>query len=303
MDARFVYETRLFYPYYGQMRFVTNPSASALRQWAADYHARLLGNNPLADGIFLDNAHGKLPFAGIPVLEPTSTYSIDSGAMTAAVSRRIAPRWVMANTAGGTVEGDPVAAGSAAVIEEFLLRPLQANWAEVGDAVNLVARRLAAPNSPYVVLDTFPGGGSPLDPRTQLGALAYYYLVADPDRTMLMFFGGSSPSSSWYEHWSAAAGVNVGRPTGAMRTFATGTDPANAALTYKVFARDYGNALVLYKPLSYAQAKPEGTTADATATTHQLGGNYRAVNSDGSLGPVVQAIRLRNGEGAVLVRV
>ena len=27
-DARFVYESRLFYPYYGQMRFVTNPSST-----------------------------------------------------------------------------------------------------------------------------------------------------------------------------------------------------------------------------------------------------------------------------------
>ena len=61
MDARFVYESRLFYPYYGQMRFVTNPSSSALRSWAADYHDRLLDKNPLADGIFMDNAHGKLP--------------------------------------------------------------------------------------------------------------------------------------------------------------------------------------------------------------------------------------------------
>ena len=52
MDARFVYESRLFYPYYGQMRFVTNPSASAVRKWAADYHLRLLNANPLADGIF-----------------------------------------------------------------------------------------------------------------------------------------------------------------------------------------------------------------------------------------------------------
>ena len=59
---------------------------------------------------------------------------------------------------------------------------------------------------------------------------------------------------------------------------------------------------VLYKPLSYAQGKPEGTTADATATTHQLGGNYRAVSASGTLGPVVQSITLRNGEGAVLVK-
>jgi hypothetical protein len=302
MDARFVYESRLFYPYYGQMRFVTNPSASAVRKWAAEYHVRLLADNPLADGIFMDNAHGKLPFPGVPVLEPTATFGTDSGALIAAVSRAIAPRWVLSNTAGGTAEGDPIAAASAGVIEEFLLRPLQANWSEVGDAANLVARRLAADGAPYLVIDSFPAGGSPTDPRTQLATLAYYYLLADPDRTFLMFFGGSSPSTSWTEHWSAAAAVDVGRPTGPMRVFATGTDPLSPPLTYRVLARDYENALVLYKPLSYAQGLGEGTINPQTATTHQLGGNYRAVRADGTLGPVVSSITLRNGEGAVLIR-
>jgi hypothetical protein len=302
LDARFVYESRLFYPFYGQMRFVTNPSASAVRRWAADYHARLLTENPLADGVFMDNAHGKLPFPGVPVLEPAATFGTDSGALIAAVSRAISPRWVLANTAGGTFEGDPIAAASAGVIEEFLIRPLQANWSEVGDAANLVARRLAADGSPYVVIDTYPAGGSPTDPRTQLAALSYYYLVADPDRTFLMFFGGSSPSTSWTQHWTAAVAVDVGRPAGPMRVFATGVDPLSPALTYRVFAREYANALVLYKPLSYAQGHGEGTTSAQTATTHQLGGDYRVVNADGTLGPVVREVTLRNGEGAVLMK-
>jgi hypothetical protein len=189
------------------------------------------------------------------------------------------------------------------VIEEFLLRPMEANWSEVGDAVNLVARRLAASSSPYVVLDTYPGGGSPLDPRTQVGALAYYYLVADPDRTMLMFFGGDNPSAAWSNTWIPSATVDVGRPAGAMATFATGADPENRALTYKVFRRDYGKAVVLYKPRSYALGVGTGTLNNATATTHQLGGSYRVLNPDGTLGPVVTSVTLRNGEGAVLMKV
>lgn len=302
MDARFVYESRLFYPYYGQMRFVTNPSSSAVRKWAVDYHERLLAANPLADGIFMDNAHGKLPFPGISVLEPTGTYSSDSGALIAAVNRAIAPRWVMSNTAGGTTTADPIAAGSAAVFEEFLLRPLAANWSDVGDVVNLVAERLNTPGSPYLVIDSLPNGGSPTDARTQLATLAYYYLVADPNRTMLMFYGGSSPSTSWTQHWSPAVTVNVGTPTGPMQVWATGTDPLSPPLTYKIFSRTYENALVLYKPLSYAQGIGTGTINPQTATAHSLGGNYRRVNADGTLGPVINSITLRNGEGAVLMK-
>lgn len=301
-DARFAYESRLFYPYYGQMRFVTNPSGSAVRKWAADFHVRLLNDNPLADGIFLDNATGKLPFAGTPVIEATATYSADSGSLVAAVNRAIAPRWVMANTAGGGNSSDAVAGGAAAVIEEFLIRPLSHSWTEFGDTANLVARRLAAEGDPYVVIDSRSDGGSPRDPRTQLATLAYYYLLADPDKTFLMFFGGENPSSTWADHWSPAAAVDVGRPTAEFRTLATGIDPLSPSLTYKVFARDYSNGLVLYKPLSYTQGIGEGTANDQTATTHQLGGNYRRVNADGTLGPVVSSVTLRNGEGAVFVK-
>jgi hypothetical protein len=87
-----------------------------------------------------------------------------------------------------------------------------------------------------------------------------------------------------------------------MRVFATGIDPLSPPLTYKVFARDYENALVLYKPLSYAAGIGEGTRNTQTATTHQLGGNYRRVNADGTLGSVISSITLRNGDGAVLIK-
>lgn len=301
-DARFEYESRLLYPYYGQMRFVTNPSSIDVRHWAADYHVRLLNAVPLADGIFMDNALGKVGFDGATVLEPVAAYGADSGALMRAISQAVAPRWVMANTAGGgAVDGNYTAGGSAAAYEEFAIRPLQANWAEVNDLAAIVAARLASGAS-YLVLDTHPGGGTSTDARTQLGALAYYYLLADPQRTFINFNGGYNPSSSWTEHWTDAVKVDVGQPAGAMKVFATGTDPGNAALTYRVLAREYSNALVLYKPLSYATGKGEGTTFANTATTHQLGGRYRAVNANGTLGPVVTSITLMNGQGAVLVK-
>jgi hypothetical protein len=301
MNARFVYESRLFYPYYGQMRFVTNPSSVAVRQWAASYAKQILGQYPLASGIFLDNSPGKLPFSGTPVLEPTSTYGTDYGALVATVSRALAPNWVLANTAGGGSDATPVSQGAAGSFEEFLLRPLQATWSDVGDVSNLVNERLNQ-GSPYLVIDSYPGGGSPTDPRTQIATLAYYYLVGDPVRTFLMFYGGYNPSSSWTQHWSQAATVNIGTPTDSMRLFATGQDPENTSLTYKVFARDYTNGMVLYKPLSYTQGVGTGTTDNSTATTLQLGGSYRVVNSDGTLGAVITSISLRNGEGAVLVK-
>jgi hypothetical protein len=127
-------------------------------------------------------------------------------------------------------------------------------------------------------------------------------LLADPKHTYLMFNGGFEPATTWSRHWTNAVKYNVGQPLGNWSVFATGHDPANRNLTYKVFERKYENALILYKPLSYATGVSTGTTADASATTHTLGGTYRRLNADGTLGPTITSIKLRNGEGAILVK-
>jgi hypothetical protein len=128
-----------------------------------------------------------------------------------------------------------------------------------------------------------------------------YYAVADPNLSFLMVNGGNEPASSWRRHWIEAVTYDVGKPLGGMTQFATGADPANRNLTYKVYARRYEDALVLYKPVSYTRGQ-SGTALDNSATTHQLGGWYRAVQADGSLGPRVNQVTLRNGEGLVLAR-
>ena len=302
-DARFVSESRLFYPYYGAMRFVTNPTSVSVRRWAADYHTRMLAANPAADGFFVDNSNGKLPFAATAVKESTATFTQDFAAAVGALARALPGKWVVANTTGSNAEGNAVAKQATAAFEEFVLRPNDHNWANFADIADLVQSRLSADRpSPDLILDTNAGSGSARTERTRMGALAYYYLLGDPDKTFLMFFGGSSPAAAWRDVFVPAATVDVGRPLGGYTTFATGADPQNAALTYKVFGRQYQNALVLYKPLSYALGKGTGTNDQATATTQQLGGSYRRLYSDGTLGAVVTSVSLMNGEGAVLMK-
>jgi hypothetical protein len=303
LDARFVYESRLFYPQYGQMRFVTNPATPAVRRWAADYHVRVLAGRPLSDGLFLDNANGRLPFAGVPVLEPTANYADDSAAVVAAVWKAVAPKIVVSNTAGGFDDATPIARASTGVLEEFVLRPMDATWAAVQDVSNLVRSRLTADSpAPYTILDSHPGNSATTDPRVRAATLAYYYLVADPDRTAVMFFGGLNPSADWDDTFIPAVQTDLGKPLGELTTFAAGSDPERAALGYKVFGRQYEKALVLYKPRSYTLGVGTGSTADTTTTTHQLGGSYRVLNPDNTLGPVVTSVTLRNGEGVTLMK-
>jgi hypothetical protein len=116
-----------------------------------------------------------------------------------------------------------------------------------------------------------------------------------------MMNGGNEPASSWTRHWTNAINFDVGKPAANWTVFATGQDPSNRGLDFKVYSRGYQHALVVYKPLSYTRGV-SGGTGDNTATTFALGGQYRLVHADGTLGPVVTRVTLRNGEGAILAR-
>jgi hypothetical protein len=302
-DARFRHESRIFYPYYGQMRFVTNPSAIPVQDWAADYHLRFLQANPLADGLFVDNSHGKSPIRDYSTVEPMNDYTESYASMLADIGRTIAPRWLAPNTSGGGAETNAVIRTTPASVEEFAIRALAHNRQQFEDLAALIEHRqsLLSP-SPYLILDSHPSGGSPTDARTQISTLAYYYLLADPVSTFLMFYGGYEPASSWTRHWSAAAAYDVGKPSDTWSKFTEGVDPTNSALSYRIYQRSYANALVFYKPLSYMQGKGTGTLSDATATTHALGGSYRLLRADATLSGPVTSVTLRNGEGAVLIK-
>jgi len=302
-DARFVYESRLFYPYYGQSRFVTDPGQQEVRDWSADYHVRFLKANPLADGVFLDNSSGKNPIDEIDVIEDTATYTADYSALLATVGRAISPRWIIANTSNGGKETDYVVEQVPATLEEFAIRAMSATWSQFNDLAATIERRQNATDpSSYLVIDSLSTGGSPTSARTRTATLAYYYLIGDSQSTMLMLWGGEEPASAWSRHWFDALAYNVGQARGDYSLLATGKDPANANLIYNIYQREYDNALVLYKPLSYALGKGTGSTADNTATTHQLKGSYRVLAANGTLGPPVTTITLRNGEGAVLIK-
>lgn len=301
-DARFEHESRLFYPSYGQMRFVTYPGGAGVADWAGEYHSKLLAAKPLADGIFMDNSGGRSPVGNISTVEHAETYAADYGAMMGAVNRAIAPKWVLANTAGGGNDADRVVRQVPGTVDEFVLRPLAHSWQQFLDTAADVARKQAISDpSGYLILDTLSTGGSPTDPRTRMAALAYYYLLGDPDTTFLMTWGGEEPASSWSRHWFNAIAHDVGQPQGEFTTFATGTDPANANRGYRVFAREYQDALVLYKPLSYTAGSGTGSLGYESATIHDLPRAYRPLHADGTLGAPITKISLRNGEGAVLI--
>ena len=301
--ARFVYESRLFFPSYGQMRFSTNPSNAQFQQWASDYLVRLLNQNPLAGGLFMDNSMGKAPTSS-GTIESTATYSQDYANLLTNIDQAIAPRWIIANTSGGYQGSElPIIAAGIPYYEEFMLRPLSDNYKRFLDNTSKIATREQTNPTEYGVLDSSPAGGSPTDSRTELATLAYYYLLANPTYNFLDFYGGYEPGTTWTRHWTDAVKYNVGSPENTWSTFATGTDPSNSLATYNVYQRNYSNALVLYKPLSFQDWNTTASTDASTATTHQLDGMYYPLQADGTLAASISSITLRNGEGAILIPV
>jgi hypothetical protein len=304
-DARFIHEGRLPCANYGQMRPAANPSTAEFRKWAVDYHVRFLERQPLAAGLFMDNSAGK-PFVDArDAREPLADYARDYGAMLAAISKAVAPRWVLGNTAGGLTHADAVIRQSPAYLEEFAIRPLAHNYLQFEELAETIDRRarLTSP-APYAVIDSLPARGDPSDARTQIATLAYYYLLADPEATFLMFYGGHEPATTWRRHWAPAAAYDVGQPKGHWSRLTEGDDPSNSAMKYRVYQREYERALVLYRPLSHKPGdwKVQAALGDETATERDLGAAYRPLRADGTLGEPVTRVRLRNGEGAILVR-
>jgi hypothetical protein len=303
-EARFAYESRMFTESYGQMRFITNVSNTAFHSWCVAHNRRSLADHPLAAGLFMDNSGGKPSVKSADVLEPVATYSQDFGVMLHAVAEAVAPKLLFENTVGGYAFAEPIIQQSPAYFEEFAIRPTSHSWSAFEDLAAMIARRTSLTNpSPYAVLDSHPQKSQMSEPRVQIGALAYYYLLADPEATFLMFAGGHEPSTTWARHWSPAATYDIGQPVGKWSQWATGPDPAKSERSYRIYQREYTKALVLFKPLSHVRGTREAASiGDETMTRHELAGSYRPLLADGTLGEAVTAITLRNGEGAILIK-
>src|SRR5262249_61227271 len=123
-----------------------------------------------------------------------SNYPPDYGSLLGAIQTKVGGM-VLANTAGAGKSADAIVKNGVSYLEEFALRPMTHNWSQFEDTSTLVRNRLSLSGGKgYAILDTYPAGGAPTDTRTQMAELAYYYLLADPKHTYLMFNRGVQPA-------------------------------------------------------------------------------------------------------------
>ncbi len=130
----------------------------------------------------------------------------------------------------------------------------------------------------------YDSGASDNSTRVQLYAVATH-LMYQFDKSFIRYDGLDRNDTPLNGDWIGAMSANVGN--------AQGDKVAMDSRTYK---RMFSNGIVVVR-----FRNSDGDNYSDSAT-YQLGGSYRPVNADGSLGTAVTSVTLRNAQGFIGVR-
>ncbi|MDB4873863.1 MAG: hypothetical protein JWM41_309 [Gemmatimonadetes bacterium] len=287
-------------------RWAINPGDPGLRAYQRHRLARLAAD---ADGLFLDE-QGSGDFeplfkARAAEYSDAASYQRDMISMLREIRSALGTnKGLLINTATYVTPWDAELARAAggAHGEHFndpVFPEMERRWTFAESVLaSGASMHLTPPDGPPPREYSNGGYETPLE-RWQLWELASSYLIA-PLRPGLLFFNanGSSGSQAFSAAWFKAIETNVGAPSGARRVLSQGND--RAGRPYRVWARDYGNALVLVRPVISWQSRSYGD--DTAADVALPGSGYHLLHADGTRGPSVSTIALRAGEAAILMK-
>ena len=132
--------------------------------------------------------------------------------------------------------------------------------------------------------------------RHQMYSLTNYWIARQGRFT---YYQQKAPngSSLLSQFWCKARDFDVGQPIDPLySTWQTGTD--SAGQSYTIYKRTYTKALMLSRPQAGWPATPNYSTP---SQTYDLGGTYRLLHYDGTLGPDITKIALCMGEAVTLI--
>lgn len=306
--------SRLQFFSWGSHKWVINPGDAGARAYAIGRIRRVAQD---ADGVFFDShssgdigtALAKQPMQEYP---ERSAYEHDMVEYVRAISAALSPKVVMINTSEYMRPFDfamATAAGAAHLerMNNALNSAMPERWQWVDTLLAAHVSVELVPLNSWDEVNTAGGVfrtvslgnyGSKAE-RLKMFELASYYMVvpATPDHLLLDL------QNAWkvpfQTAWLKAQEYDVGHPLGARRVLQKGRDPMGNGFT--VWARDFDRALVLARPSSSWRVKIFG---DSTAVAVPLpnGQSLRLLHGDGTLGPPVTTVTLRNAEAAILVK-
>jgi hypothetical protein len=201
----------------------------------------------------------------------------------------------------------PSVSGLDYLVQEFQYSPVRNYAANIPQAYSRDSACAANGIYPcYCALQTMvpsSGSGELTLGEACMGNLAWYYCTRGANTYLFQMNG--NPSNYWIDEgavnwdtlsWRGCMEFDVGSFLGRVTLHASGNDPTGQE--YAIYKRDYANALVFVRP----RIQWNHNITPQTAVTITLPTAYRALQIDGSLGPLNTSFSIKNGCGLILAK-
>ena len=301
---------RIFFNHWGTNRWAINPADAGAIAYSVDRVRRVIGGDA---GVFFDETSSGDINARLP-----ATLEFPSGAayynsltqLLRSLRVGIAGKIMLLNLSEYTTEADYQAAVAAGgvhleMFNNFKHSGMIPRWQWVGRLMSagIFVDFVSTYSSQDVANMTAsypPGNSTTSVQRAKLWELASYYLAVQASPTLLGLQLENQWSKPYSSLWLKAQEANIGHPLAARVQAAHGMDPMGNA--FIVYNRDFDRALIV---LRLQQGWGAQSYGDKTAVRISLpaGQKWMPLNADGTVGPIVTSIRLRNSEAAIMLKV
>lgn len=240
-------------------RFMPNMGNSNYQVYNSDYTERLtrqpsgFGNIYHFSGIMIDNTGGSWPSYNTPtneIIEMPDTWGLTGSALQAELSEQFSDNYAATIAKVKELSPDKLQYPNCfsycnekyipninGVLTEWYLRERNdAIWA-INDAADAEASQV------NVLQMAITSDMTENLERNYMSMLALHYI----SKNDYIYFRHGQTYHDPYQQWFDAIAYDVGAPTSEYYIWATGTDPSYPSRTYTIYARDYENALMLYK--------------------------------------------------------
>jgi len=296
--------------------WLCNPKSALFRKFTGNYYRLQLDTGDKPDGIFVDAVS---PLRDYAPATTTGGHIIEYGNKTktdaqAAYQSDIAASFAEVNAAMGSdgkfgdrfllpnisyIQEDEIIGFSAdGILTEFWIQPVQPYFPYAYD----LASRLAAVGKILIFTQassipqvSSASNYSSAADRQQMFSLTNYWIAKQGKFT---YYQQKAPNGYplLSSFWCKAREFDLGAPVQPLySTWKTGTD--SIGQNYTIYKREYTKALMLNRP----QIGWTYTDYSTPCQLYDLGGTYKLLHSDGTLGPEITKIGLAMGEAVTLL--
>ena len=301
---------RVYYYRLGAYRWAINPKDPGAIAYTVSRAQRIASGD---GGIFFDESSSGDMTSTLGDMQEFASRTDYVAAMANVIGQvkaAVGTKMIMLNTAGYTTALDSINARRAGAVQleqfnNFKWSGMYDHWrwvsnlASAGVFVDVVSAY--STNDMPGMATYYPRGNSPSNTqRAKLWELVSYYLSLPQSGAKNVAIQMENYWSVPYSTiWTKAQEANIGRPVSSMWEYSRGYDPLGQR--YVVYARDFERARVM---LRMQQGWGSQNYSDATAITINLpdGERWIPLNADGTVQSVLDLLRLRNSEAAILLR-